>query len=101
MAAIQFVRNVSKCLTFKNVGINGTISTRNHSSKVYELRTYSVKPECMKPFVDLTLEKLHIRTSFSVLHGYWTAELGGLNQVVHLWEYGQYFIKIYAINFQF
>ena len=21
--------------------------------------------------------------------GYWTAELGGLNQVVHIWEYGR------------
>ena len=59
------------------------------SSKIYELRTYSIKPECMKPFLELTFEKFHLRTQFSVLHGYWTAELGGLNQVVHIWEYGK------------
>ena len=60
------------------------------SSKIYELRTYNIKPECMKPFVDLSLEKFHIRTRFSVLHGYWTAEIGGINQVVHIWEYDNY-----------
>ena len=60
------------------------------SSKIYELRTYNIKPECMKPFVDLSLEKFHIRTQFSVLHGYFTAEIGGINQVVHIWEYDNY-----------
>ena len=26
----------------------------------------------------------------SWIEGYWTAELGGLNQVVHIWKYGKY-----------
>ena len=38
----------------------------------------------------LLKEKFHLRTQHSVLLGYWTTELGGLNQVVHLWQYGQY-----------
>ena len=63
--------------------------TRNSSSKkIYELRTYNLKPECVKPFVNMTLEKFHIRTQASKLNGYWSTELGGINQVVHIWEYG-------------
>ena len=38
---------------------------------------------------NLLQEKFHLRTQHSVLLGYWTTELGGLNQVVHLWQYGQ------------
>jgi hypothetical protein len=52
------------------------------SEKVYELRTYAIKPECVKEFLNLTSEKFHIRTRASVLHGYWTVELGGINQVL-------------------
>ena len=43
----------------------------------------------MKEYLALTAEKFHLRTIHSVLHGYWTVELGGVNQVVHLWEYGK------------
>ena len=79
-------RLLQKCFSMINVvGVRPMSS----SSKIYELRTYSIKPECMKPFLELTFEKFHLRTQFSVLHGYWTAELGGLNQVVHIWEYGK------------
>ena len=42
----------------------------------------------MKEYLTLTAEKFHLRTAHSILHGYWTVELGGVNQVVHLWEYG-------------
>lgn len=65
-------------------------STQTNLNKVYELRTYSIKPECLKQFLSLTNEKFHLRTRASVLHGYWTVELGGINQVVHLWEYDSY-----------
>jgi len=64
-------------------------SSARSASKVYELRTYSIKPENLKEFLNLTNEKFHLRTRASVLHGYWTVELGGINQVVHLWEYGE------------
>ena len=39
--------------------------------------------------MNLTFEKFHIRTNASKLNGYWTAEIGGINQVVHIWEYGK------------
>jgi len=55
--------------------------------KVYELRTYNIWPQHLKPFLNLTSEQIHLRTAQSKLVGYWTAELGGLNQVVHIWEY--------------
>ncbi|XP_013402214.1 protein NipSnap homolog 3A-like [Lingula anatina] len=32
-------------------------------------------------------EKLHIRLKASKLIGFWTSEIGGMNQVVHIWEY--------------
>ena len=75
----------------KSFSIMKMVNARHMSSKskIYELRTYSIKPECMKPFLELTFEKFHLRTEVSKLHGYWTAELGGLNQVVHIWEYGK------------
>ena len=75
----------------KSFSIMKMVNVRHMSSrsKIYELRTYSIKPECMKPFLELTFENFHLRTEVSKLHGYWTAELGGLNQVVHIWEYGK------------
>ena len=48
----------------------------------------------MKEYLTLTAEKFHLRTAHSILHGYWTVELGGVNQVVHLWEYGNTFKTI-------
>ena len=56
--------------------------------KVYELRTYNIWPQHVKEFMNLTSEEFHLRTSQSKLTGYWTTELGGINQVVHIWEYG-------------
>merc|ERR1712192_84110 len=41
-------------------------------------------------FMALSKEKFHLRTEHSKLLGYWTVELGGLNQVTHLWEYDSY-----------
>jgi hypothetical protein len=55
--------------------------------KLYELRTYNVKPKAMSQFIRLTNEWIHLRTQASPLIGYWTTELGGINQVVHMWEY--------------
>lgn len=57
--------------------------------KVYELRTYAIWPQHLKDFLYLTTEEFHLRTSQSKLIGYWTTELGGLNEVVHIWEYGK------------
>ncbi len=56
--------------------------------KIYELRTYNLWPQHVKDFLGLTVEEFHLRTSQSKLVGYWTSELGGLNQTFHIWEYG-------------
>ncbi|CAL4096315.1 unnamed protein product [Meganyctiphanes norvegica] len=68
-------------------GVRQSSSNGDAVGKVYELRTYSVYPQKMRDFLNLTAEEFHLRTAHSVLLGYWTAEIGGLNQVVHLWEY--------------
>jgi len=60
------------------------------ASPVYELRTYNLVAKEFGQFLSLSKDKFHLRTSHSVLLGYWTTELGGLNQVVHLWQYDSY-----------
>merc|ERR1712038_299555 len=74
---------------------SGLISSRNLASSspsnpIFELRTYDLVPKDVGKFLALSKEKFHLRTQHSVLLGYWTAELGGLNQVVHLWQYESY-----------
>ena len=49
-----------------------------------------MKPECVKPFIELSKEWIHLRLNHSVLIGYWTSEIGGINDMVHIWEYGMY-----------
>ena len=70
------------------------VASRNASGKaiqtnfpIYEMRTYTIAPEFYPAFLKLTNEKIHMRTSHSTLLGYWTCELGGLNEVVHIWAY--------------
>ncbi|XP_061197392.1 protein NipSnap homolog 3A-like [Saccostrea echinata] len=58
-----------------------------HDEPVYELRTYSIYPKDFKAFIQLSAEHLHLRTKHSKLIGYWTSEIGGINDVVHIWEY--------------
>ncbi|XP_077983446.1 protein NipSnap homolog 3A-like [Glandiceps talaboti] len=60
------------------------------SDKVYELRTYSVQTSRIGEFLALTKDNFHLRTNHSKLLGYWTAELGGLGEMVHLWEYDNF-----------
>lgn len=42
----------------------------------------------VREYLDLTAKEFHLRTAHSKLVGFWTSEIGGLNEVVHLWEYG-------------
>lgn len=58
--------------------------------KIYELRTYAVQPSRFVEFLKLTEEQIHLRIAHSKLIGYWSTEIGGLNEVVHIWEYGNY-----------
>ena len=55
---------------------------------IHELRTYTIQPSKFKDFVAHTAKVgIKLRTKHSKLCGYWTTEIGELNQVVHLWEY--------------
>jgi hypothetical protein len=55
---------------------------------IHELRTYTIHPAKFKDFGALTAKVgIKLRTKHSKVVGYWTSEIGELNQVVHLWEY--------------
>ena len=56
-------------------------------AKLYELRWYDIKPDKMPRYLALTAEKFAMRTKHSPLLGFWLTEIGGQNQVVHVWEY--------------
>jgi hypothetical protein len=56
---------------------------------IYELRTYTLRPgtigEMIKAASTISLE---IRgDNYGKLEGYWSTEIGPLNQVMHLWSY--------------
>lgn len=52
-----------------------------------ELRWYTIKPSHMQDYVALTGKHFGLRVKHSPLLGFWTMELGGLNQVFHMWSY--------------
>ena len=56
---------------------------------IHELRTYAVQPGKLGPYVELvgSLARPIRGDRFGKLLGYWSTELGPLNQVLHLWEY--------------
>ena len=87
-------------ISFPSTGRHTSTDSKN---KFYELRIYSIQPSKFGEFIKLTNENLHLRLAHSRLIGYWTTELGGLNEVVHLWEYGkliEYIVeKFQIINF--
>lgn len=60
----------------------------------YEFRTYNIRPEQNAAFLKLTNEKIHLRTAHSQLIGYWSVEYGALNQVFHIWKYGEKFLLL-------
>lgn len=76
-----------------------TTTPRSSNDKIYELRTYYIHPEHVKKFLELSKEHLHIRFQHSKCLGYWTGELGaGINDMVHIWEYGRFSPLIYRTN---
>jgi hypothetical protein len=60
------------------------------SAKLFELRVYSMVPELFPKYLQLTNEFLHIRVKHSTLCGFWLTEIGGQNEVVHVWEYNTF-----------
>ena len=54
---------------------------------ILEMRTYVLKPGTTAAFEQRFAEGLTARQQFSKLLGLWRSEVGGLNQVVHIWPY--------------
>ena len=56
---------------------------------IYELRTYTVRPGTLGDIVKAaSTVSLDIRgNNFGKLEGYWSTEIGPLNQVMHMWSY--------------
>ncbi|XP_060904628.1 protein NipSnap homolog 3A isoform X1 [Labrus mixtus] len=71
------------CLRFSS-------APQQEHSTFYEFRTYSIHPHLNSAFLQLTNEKIHLRTAHSQLIGYWSIEYGGLNKVFHIWKYDSY-----------
>ena len=56
---------------------------------IYELRTYTVKPGTLGDMVKAasTVSREIRGNDYGKLEGYWSSEIGALNQVMHLWSY--------------
>src|ERR1700692_4580811 len=56
---------------------------------IYELRTYTVKPGTVGDMVKAasTVSRDIRGDNFGKLEGYWSTEIGPLNQVLHMWSY--------------
>ena len=55
---------------------------------IYEMRTYKLHPGKVPEFEALIeSEALPHLTKFAKLVGWWSTEIGPLNEVIHLWAY--------------
>lgn len=54
---------------------------------IYEIRTYDLKPRSVPEFEKRTAAMIEGRVRYSQLGGFWSTEIGPLNQVVHAWPY--------------
>jgi hypothetical protein len=59
---------------------------------IYEMRTYTVKPGSLGDVVKAASTVAHEirKNDYGKLEGYWTTEIGPLNQVMHLWSYDNF-----------
>lgn len=82
--------SLAVCFTFAEQP-RASISTgpQQQHGNFYEFRTYYIQPHLNAAFLKLTNEKIHLRTAHSELIGYWSVEYGGINQVFHIWKYGE------------
>ena len=54
---------------------------------IYEVRTYRLKPGTLADFEQGFAAALPGREPFSPLAAFWHAEIGPLNQIIHVWPY--------------
>ena len=59
---------------------------------IYELRTYTVRPGTLGDIVKAasTVSRDIRGDNYGKLEGYWMTEIGPLNQVMHMWSYGDF-----------
>ncbi|MDP6513305.1 MAG: NIPSNAP family protein, partial [SAR202 cluster bacterium] len=54
---------------------------------IHEIRTYDLKPRSVPEFEKRTAAMIEGRKNYSQVGGFWSTEVGPLNQVVHIWPY--------------
>ncbi|XP_048360384.1 protein NipSnap homolog 3A-like [Sphaerodactylus townsendi] len=86
-----FLRGLAAAGRGVGLQVSSTFATgpRQGDGTFYEFRTYTVKPDKMKDFLELTGKNIHLRTAHSPVVGYWTLEVGGLNKAFSIWKYEQ------------
>ena len=59
---------------------------------IYELRTYTVKPGTLGDMIKAasTISRDIRKNDYGKLEGYWSTEIGPLNQVLHMWSYDSF-----------
>jgi hypothetical protein len=59
---------------------------------IYELRTYTVKPGALGDMIKAasTVSRDVRGDNYGKLEGYWSTEIGPLNQVMHMWSYNSF-----------
>ena len=59
---------------------------------IYELRTYTVKPGTLGDMIKAagTVSRDIRKDDYGKLEGYWSTEIGPLNQVLHMWSYNSF-----------
>jgi hypothetical protein len=59
------------------------------ATRLYELRSYTLKPGAVGDMLKAasTVEQDIRKNAFGKLEGYWSTDIGPLNQVVHLWSF--------------
>jgi len=54
---------------------------------IVEMRTYQLKPRSVAEVEKRFAEPLPARMKLSPLAGFWHTDVGGLNQIIHMWPY--------------
>ena len=59
---------------------------------IYELRTYTVKPGTLGDMIKAasTISRDIRKDDYGKLEGYWSTEIGPLNQALHMWSYNSF-----------
>ena len=65
-------------------------SAQDDWARIYELRIYTLYPDCAQDFERRMIEVLPIREHYSPNVGTWRAESGNIDRVFHMWAYADF-----------